>query len=77
MTDDNPRAAIGLDAAHNGSVKGVRQFADFVRGELFGMGVTAGLPLDIKHRVLGLARDTECVVQFIDGYLSAKSEGIE
>lgn len=75
MSDESPRAALGLDAAHDGDIRGIRRFTEFVHRELWSISVTPGLPEEIRMRVSYLSREAERTGIFLEGFLASKKEG--
>jgi hypothetical protein len=73
MSEENPRAAIGLTAAHEGDPRGLRRFLDFVHRELWSLSlnVTNGIANPLAARLRELSRDADRATQFVDGYIAA------
>lgn len=76
MTEQSPRDAIGLTAAHEGDLRELRRFVDFVHRELWSLSshIMSGLPESVGRRIGVLSREADSAVKFLDGYIAAEEQ---
>lgn len=65
------RRLVGLNAAHDGDIHGLRRFLRFFGGEIRTLAFWPTFPDDLKIRLSGIGRECEQLESFLDGYMAA------
>jgi hypothetical protein len=74
--EPSPRAAIGLEQAMNGDLRGVVRFLQFIRSEIAVLRLDLHANLPPTLRIYLGQMETECsrAEHFAEGYIEAKSQ---
>lgn len=70
-TQESPRTSLGLEAAAEGDLRGVRKFVSFLDGELCQLGLTEFHP-DVAGRLSSLRHEVAALKNYLDGFIDAR-----
>lgn len=67
------RDLVGLNAAYNGDVDGLRRFIQFFGDEIRTLSLWADFPRNLQMRLAEIGSECGALKDFLDGYLTAIS----
>jgi hypothetical protein len=71
------RESLGLEAASEGDPKGVSRFMSWLGGELTMLAYTTpDMPKPVSERLSQLAKDTDRLMQFCDGFVEGRASAV-